>query len=309
MWAVNRSLLIALCLLAACGAAPWARAASECPAVATFAPGVVSLPRRWEWRLAFEPARDRAYWASTQGFWPQTRERAFVWTAQRENNTWSTPQVASFSGQWTDFDPFVSPDGHTLFFASSRPAHGDGERSDLDLWKVERDASGWGEPQHLGAAVNADGFDELYPSVDAEGTLYFARVAAPVPTGDVDIWRSRRGADGVYGAPEKLGAGVNTPERWEFNPEISPDGRRLLFVRLDLPDDELPDQGRGLGDLYLSEAQGTDFGVAQNLGPCFNTARDEYHPTVLWESGTLYFVRGDGSSSDFQRTELEQGQR
>jgi hypothetical protein len=182
-------------------------------------------------------------------------------------------------------------------------------RGYLDLWTVFRCASGWSEPQHLGAAVNAEGFDELYPSVDADGTLYFARVAAPVPDGDVDIWRSRRGADGVYGAPEKLGAGVNTPQRWEFNPEISPDGRRLLFVRLDLPDDDLPDQGRGFGDLYLSEAQSSGFGPAQNLGPCFNTARDEYHPTVLWESGTLYFVRGDGSTSDFPRTELEQGQR
>lgn len=136
--------------------------------------------------------------------------------------------------------------------------------------------------------MNADGYDELYPSVDLLGNLYFARVKAPIPTEDVDIWRAKRRWDGSDAAPERLGPGVNTAERWEFNPEISPGGRTLLFVRLDRPDDGLEDE----------------FGAGQNLGPCVNTAADEFHPTMLWERNELYFARDAGAPSNFHRTRV-----
>ena len=174
----------------------------------------------------------------------------------------------------------------------------------MDLWMVRRHLFGWGEPVHLGMEVNAEGYDELYPSVDLWGNLYFARVQAPVPTEDVDIWRSRRRADGSFGPPERLGPGVNTPQRWEFNPEISPDGRTLLFTRLDLPGMDVPDPGFGFGDLYATRLRHGDFEPARNLGPCVNTAADEYHPTVLWERRELYFVRSAGGPGQFLQTRL-----
>src|SRR5690606_41021778 len=70
-----------------------------------------------------------------------------------------------------------------LFFSSMRPVAGEA-RADMDLWMVRRTPWGWGTPEHLGREVNADGYDELYPSVDLLGNLYFARVKAPVPTED-----------------------------------------------------------------------------------------------------------------------------
>jgi len=178
------------------------------------------------------------------------------------------------------------------------------EKTDMDLWMVKRTASGaWGTPVHLGNEVNAEGYDELYSSVDNQGNLYFARVMAPAPLEDVDIWRSRRRADGTYGAAEKLGPGVNTPERWEFNPEISPDGRTLLFVRLDLPWDDLPDAGYGFGDIYASrQARSGAFSPGVNLGPCVNTENDEFHPTMRWREGVLYFAQDAGAPSDFHYT-------
>ncbi len=286
--------------------APAAQAddSASCPPVEKFAPGVVSLDNRWEWRLSFTPLRTRLYFAATTGWWPGTREQATILTAhRRRDGSWSTPEPASFSGVHSDFDPFVSPDGMTLYFSSMRPVDGR-EKADMDLWMVRRTWTGWGEPVHLGPLVNAEGYDELYSSIDFWGNLYFARVKAPVPTEDVEIWRSQRRWDGSFGAPEKLGAGVNTPERWEYNPEISPDGRTLLFARLDLPDDGLEDEGHGLGDLYVSRLRNGRFTDAKNLGPCVNTAADEFHPTVLWERDALYFARDIGVPSDFYRTKL-----
>ncbi|TWI04982.1 WD40 repeat protein [Luteimonas cucumeris] len=300
----TRRLLSALALCLAAVPA-FAADAPQCPAVEKFAPGVISTDEHWEWRLTFTPTRLRAYWATSVGWWPGTREQAVIKTSYwRLGGGWTQPTVASFSGVHSDFDPFVSPDGLTLYFSSMRPVDGH-EKGDMDLWMVRRTLHGWSDPVHLGHDVNADGYDELYSSIDLWGNLYFARVKAPIPTEDVEIWRSKRRSDGSFGPAEKLGAGVNTARRWEFNPEISPDGRTLLFARLDLPDDGLPDQGHGFGDLYVSRLRHGEFGVAQNLGPCVNSAADEFHPTVLWERDMLYFARDIGVPSDFYRTPLQ----
>ena len=268
-----------------------------------FEPGLIST-ELWEWRISFTPSRLQAYWSTSVGWWPGTRERAEIKTLHwLPRSGWSQPVVAQFSGEHADMDPFVSPDGLTLYFSSMRPVEG-GEKLDMDLWMVRRTRFGWGQPVHLGD-VSIDGYDELYPSADFRGNLYFARVKAPVPTDNVNIWRSERRLDGSYAPPELLGPGVNTAERWEYNPEISPDGRVLLFARMDFPSDALPDAGFGYGDLHVSYATGSGFSAGQNLGPCVNTAGDEFHPTVLWEHGVLFFARDIGFGGDFYRTLLK----
>ena len=299
MPSLTQHALILLCL-----AAPAAASAgnAKCPPVEVFAPDVISTDL-WEWRLSFTPDRRTAYWSTSVGWWPGTRERAEIRTStRRARDTWSAPVVTAFSGIHADMDPFVSPDGRHLFFSSMRPVDGV-EKVDMDLWVMRRYGKRWGDPVHL-AEASVDGEDELYPSIDRQGNLYFARVGAPVPTGDVGIWRSQRRPDGSFAPAEKIGPTVNTAERWEFNPEISPDGRTLLFVRLDRPDDGLPDAGYGFGDIYVSRLVGGDFGPALNLGPCVNTAADEFHPTVLWDRRQLYFARDPGAPSDFHRTLL-----
>ena len=39
----------------------------------------------------------------------------------KENNGWTAPQTALFSGKHHDMEPFLSPDNLSLYFASSRP--------------------------------------------------------------------------------------------------------------------------------------------------------------------------------------------
>ncbi|WP_167284978.1 TolB-like translocation protein [Marilutibacter alkalisoli] len=270
---------------------------SPCPPVHKFAEGTIST-ERWEWRLSFTPSRLQAYWSTTTGWWPGTREQATILTSRWWPWGWSEPEVAPFSGIHSDMDPHVSPDGRLLVFSSERPLP-DGTRARMDLWQVHRTARGWSEPVHLGDAVNSDG-DELYASVDRSGTLYFASDRS----GEWNIYRSRRLGHGRYAPAEPLGPGVNSDERWEFNPEISPDGRTLLFTRLHFPDSELPDPGYGFGDLYVSHLRNGEFTPARNLGPCVNTAADEFHPTVLWDRKLLFFARSTGLPSDFYVTRL-----
>ncbi|WP_031372485.1 TolB family protein [Lysobacter antibioticus] len=289
-------LSIALAALAAV-ALP-AAAADACPPVRKFADGVISTPQ-WEWRLSFTPSRQRAYWSTSKGWWPGTRERATVMTSQWRPSGWSAPQAAPFSGVHSDMDPALSPDGRYLVFSSERPRP-DGVAAKMDLWIAKRGLRGWGEPRHLGAAVNSAG-DELYPSTDRHGHVYFASDR----DGEFDIYRSERLRNGDYAPARKVEGGVNTAERWEFNPEISPDGRILLFTRLDFPNDPLPDLGYGYGDLHAARLKDGRFGTAKNLGPCVNTVWDEFHPTVLWDRGLLFYARDIGRPSDFYYTRLQ----
>ncbi|KFN42559.1 TolB family protein [Arenimonas oryziterrae] len=265
-----------------------------CVAPQTFAPGVISTEAMWEWRLALSPSRDLALWHNSKEFLPP-EPTGTILLSHRVGEGWSTPEVAPFSGKYVDFDPAFSPDGSLLFFSSKRPVNGE-PRKEPDLWMVRRTADGWSAPEHLGMDVNSED-EELYPSVDNDGTLYFGSNRG----GQFDVWRSHRDAAGHYGAPERLGAGVNTPDYWEFNPEISPNGKTLLFVGLNRPD------GLGYGDIYVSRLRDGVFTPAKNLGPCVNSVKDDFHPTVLWPEQQLIFVRNPdeaGRNGDFNRVPL-----
>lgn len=281
------------------GVAAAAHAADD--AATIFAPGVISDARE-QWRLTFTPDGRTAYFATSAEFFPFTR-RATIYESHLGADGWSTPAVASFSGTYSDIDPFLAPDGQRLYFSSIRPVDGV-PRGDIDLWMVERTTQGWGAPIHLGDAVNTPTADELYPSVDANGTLYFASGPFfPQPGRHFDIYVAERAGDGF--APRvALGPAVNTApapsdvtlqDAWDFNPEVSVDGKTLVFT-------SLRPGGRGLGDLYVStRAQGA-WTPARNLGPLVNSAADEYHPTLSRNGRELYFVRRDavnGRRGDF----------
>jgi hypothetical protein len=256
-----------------------------------FAPGVISDAAE-QWRITFSANGRHAYFAASAGFFPFTRQAAIYETRRQPNGTWTTPVIASFSGTYSDIDPFLSPDGQRLYFSSIRPVNGT-PRADVDIWMVHRTSHGWSEPVHLGPEVNAPDSDELYPSASADGTLYFASGPFfPQPGKHFDIFRAeRRGA--AFSPREALGAAINTApsasdvglqDAWDFNPEISVDGRTLVFT-------SLRPGGYGLGDLYVSRRQGNRWSPARNLGPTVNTEHDEYHPTVTRDGRSLYFVR------------------
>ncbi|MBK8808332.1 MAG: PD40 domain-containing protein [Bacteroidales bacterium] len=97
-----------------------------------------------------------------------------IFISKRVNGKWSKPQIAPFSGQYSDADPFFSPDGKRIYFISYRPIDKDTKgKNDFDIWFLSYNKGLFGQPQHLGENVNSDK-DELYPSVSNNGNLYFS---------------------------------------------------------------------------------------------------------------------------------------
>jgi WD40-like Beta Propeller Repeat len=138
---------------------------------------------------------------------------------------WSEAEAPPFAGKGVEADPYFADGGRSLYFISTRATGGTGSQ-DLDLWRVDRDASGrWGTPVRLPEPVNSTAA-EWFPRPSADGWLYFGS-ARPGGLGGNDIWRAR--ADAGRWTVENLGEAVNTPGD-EYEPLPSADGRRLVVM-------------------------------------------------------------------------------
>jgi hypothetical protein len=98
---------------------PPSHASAGAAAAELFAPGVISDAKR-QWRITFTADGRTAYFAESEGFFPATRQ-ATIHVTRRVDGAWTEPEVAPFSGRYSDIDPFVTPDGSRLYFSSIRP--------------------------------------------------------------------------------------------------------------------------------------------------------------------------------------------
>ncbi|MEM1118931.1 MAG: hypothetical protein AAGJ18_00695 [Bacteroidota bacterium] len=98
--------------------------------------------------------------------------------------------------------PFLSPDGQTLYFASDRP----GGVGGMDIWKVLKTGDTWGIPTNMGAPINSAG-NELFPSIMADGSMYFSSNRAG-GNGGLDIYRATM--DGGTWTTANLGTPFNS---------------------------------------------------------------------------------------------------
>jgi Tol biopolymer transport system component len=201
-----------------------------------------------------------------------------ILVAHRRGDGWSTPEVASFSGEYADFDPFITVDGRRLYWISNRPVDG-APRIDFDIWMVEREGAGWGAPIHLEAPINsADG--EFYPTVAANGTLYFSS-NRPGGSGRGDLYASRV-ENGRFTAPVSLGGVVNSAA-FDGDPYIAPDESYLIFTGWGREGGD-PD-----GDLYITTKVDGAWTAPRALGHGINSPAQEYAPIVSPDGRWLYF--------------------
>lgn len=251
------------------------------PVPVIFGTGIVSTPED-DLNAAFSPDGKSIYF--TRNF-PRNR-LGVILISEFAGSKWSTPHIAPFSGQFTDYDPFFSPDGSKIFFCTNRGSDGKA-KADFDIWYVERSGTGWTEARPAGAPVNS-ATDEFYPSVAADGTLYFAS-NRPGGKGSYDIYRSKWTGT-AFGEPENLGDSINLPTV-ELDNYISPDQKFLVFAANGRKDD----LGGGSGDLYISFNKNGAWTPARNLGAPVNSPAREYCPIGSPDGKYFFFTsfRGD----------------
>lgn len=239
--------------------------------------GIISTPEHG--CVTFMPDGDTLYLTKRD---PATR-KSFIAVSRRVGGEWAAPEIVSFSGEHSEGDPALSPDGSRLVFWSTRPLPG-AVGSMPHLWFVDRIANGWGEPRavHAGAAGPLFG---MGPTVAADGSIYFLR-GGPRPGGPP--WLSRiRKTGASYGPPEYLDQTVNG-EHGGGDSAVAPDERFLVFSSA------RPDSA-GSGDLYVSFQRDGRWTEPRSLGPAVNSRENEYCPSLSPDGESLYFTRsGEG---------------
>jgi Tol biopolymer transport system component len=253
--------------------------------------GVVSTAEN-ELNAAFTPDGRIVYFTRKGG---DGRFAVILESHQGGDGRWSAPVVASFSGQYPDYDPILSPDGQRLLYISKRPVSGGTPKSDFDIWVVDRTTAGWSAPRRLEAPINSDG-DELYPSVATDGTLYFSSCGRGDSKGRCDLYRTRL-EGGHYTVVENLGGTVNTTAS-ETDAYVAPDQSYLVFAAYGRAD------GAGDGDLFVSHRRGDGWTAPRPLGHGVNTVAREYCPIVSPDGRWLYFTSQRGFTDGPQARRL-----
>lgn len=214
-----------------------------------------------------------------------------IYVSHFKDGAWQEPQVASFSGTYSDEFPFISPDGRRLYFASKRPADGAEPPRHNDIWFVERTPEGWGEPQRLAAPINQDDIDS-HPYVTDDGTLYFHSRRAEGPSG-INMYQARS-ADGGFAAPEPLPFNSDATDGEAC---VDPQGRFVIFYSERAGT-------RGKGDLFVVYRRDGAWSAASNLGDVINTAEYEWTPALSPDGRYLFYAHLVGNDSDIYQIDL-----
>lgn len=226
----------------------------------------------------------------------QVSKIAFI---TQHKNKWSKPKLVPFSSAHRDIEPFLSPDGLRLYFASNRPLQDTiSESKDYDIWFVERKnmKDDWSKAINIGSPVNSEK-DEFFPSVATNGNLYFTSENNQ-SLGKDDIFVSKW-HNNSYTNPENLGLNINS-EGYEFNAFIAPDESFLIYTCYKRPD------SFGSGDLYISyKNDKNEWEKAKNIGNKINSSMMDYCPFYDTENEILYFTskRNSVSNSYFHSIE------
>lgn len=253
-----------------------------------FAPDIVSNGM-YQRDLTITPDGKEIFYCSISGQYDYT----FILHIKKENGKWSDPQMAQFSGNVNhkDLEPFVSPDGKKLYFASKRPLPGeDIKQGDANIWVVDKVNGKWGKPYPIGDSVNTDA-PEFFPAVTKEGTLYFTK--DDLKNNTSFIYRSKL-VNGKYSKPEKLPKSVNTTN-YQYNSYISPDESFMI----------LPIYGRedsyGATDYYILFRNEKDqWSDPFNLGDKINSESGlEYSPYISPDSKYFFFMSAKNEMDNY----------
>jgi len=184
--------------------------------------------------------------------------------------------LANVNSADLDIDGYISHDGLTLYFASTR-AGGLGER---DIWTASRASTGddFGTPTRLPNVNTADHEGAPFVSAD-ERTLYLSRT--PVSGGNWDIYVATRGSTAAaFGTPELL-LNVNDSSANDVATNINEAGTTLYM------------SSSRSGDWDILRATRADtsgpFGAPTPLGELNVSAAEDYGPVLTGDELTVYF--------------------
>jgi hypothetical protein len=168
-----------------------------------------------------------------------------------------------------DREPWITPDGNTIYFKSDRFAVSGSNMN--DIFVTHKVGGVWQPPELVGFPVSTDAGNEHCPMLMKNGELCFASNRSG-GYGGFDIWCSMPNGDGGWMDPVNQGPNINTTaDEYHFIDDKK--GKRVFFSSGRQPG------GQGLMDIWTSKLEkgkcrngSPCWGPAVNLGPAINKA-------------------------------------
>ncbi|PYQ49187.1 MAG: hypothetical protein DMF59_14245 [Acidobacteria bacterium] len=203
------------------------------------------------------------------------------------NDPWGAPQNlgTTINSTADDHCSFVTPDGHQLFFVSSR----DGGQGMGDFYVSFRantqDDSAWSTPQNV-TELNSSS-DEFSPTPFRDPrtgrlTIFF-NSNRPGGLGGYDIYTATEQSNGKFSTPTMV-AELSSPQNDQF-PMINPGGLEII-LRSDRPG------GLGGFDFWMSDRAtlSDTWSPPRNIGAPINTSVAEQRPSIYAGGTRLAFA-------------------
>jgi WD40-like Beta Propeller Repeat len=207
-----------------------------------------------------------------------------ILVSHRSNGHWSTPQIAPFSGTWSDIEPAMAPDGSFMVYISNRPTIEGGRplegfyngrtQDGGNMWRVDRRGRGWGDPVRMPNAINRSS-TTFAPAIAGDGSVYFMDTY-----GEQHRFRLYRSQyrDGAYQPAEPLAFSDGTYT--DVDPAVTPDESLMVFGSGRPP-------ARSV-DLFVVRREGAQWGTPVHLGE-LNSSGSDAEPRLSSDLKTLYF--------------------
>lgn len=106
----------------------------------------------------------------------------------------------------TAVDMSITADGKTMYFLGIYPQD---STATADIFKSQKIDGKWQLATKVGDPISTDRYNEAYPVVVADGSLYFVS-NRPGGIGKQDIYRAQYLGNGKFDTPKSIGPNVNT---------------------------------------------------------------------------------------------------
>lgn len=199
-----------------------------------------------------------------------------IMVLKNDGSKWTQPEVAPFSVEYSDADPFISHDSNWLYFISKRPIDSTSKaKSDWGIWRIHKDGDNWSEPERLENEINSEA-DETYPSLTQNGKQYFS--SGRIGKNNKDIFFAEKAENGFQN-PVRLNDTIN--RHWEGDIFISPKEDQMIFASY----------GRDAGPgLYITFNNDGSWSLPQRMSEGNNVTGREFCPIVSPDEKYFFFT-------------------
>lgn len=220
-------------------------------------------------------------------------DRNTLMFSRYENNSWTKPVIAPFSGVHPDEYPRFDETTGRLFFASKRPSENGQIKVSNDIWYVELKNNTWSNAIHLNGSFSTNGIDSGAES--SNGIIYFHSDRKGKGLNDVDIYSLSLGASDDSAKYVSISS-----EKVDGEPYIFNNGTAMLFM-------SAGHNAVGNGDIFLTLYENDEWTTPTPVDTTgrVNTIDWEYSPVLSPDLRTLYFTRYVNGQADIFQIDVQ----